>query len=143
MKQSGSLKFRAPSQSRRQAIRWGGGALAVIAAAGVGLGIGVWEGFAVSGVAIALAGLDQFVNRRRGLRDQRYLAQLSREERNCKSCGSDLWGLDVKPGTAGRYRVKCSECGVINEIKPIKRKRVRQQVPDQGEVDTPSFKIRG
>jgi len=106
-------------------------------------GEGLWQGLAVAAIAISLGAIEQFVHRRRTRRDVRVRTQLSREDRNCRSCGADLWGLDVKPGTSGKYRIKCSECGVLNEFKPGKLKKQPKPAKRQwDEADTRSFKIR-
>ena len=131
-----------PGQRRKQAARWGIGLLFVLAMASAGMGFELWQGLGIAGVAIVLAGADRVISKRRQVKDQRIRTRLSREERACKSCGADLWGLDVKPGRKGKYRIKCGECGVITEVKPQKRVSIPAAKSQWEQADTRSFKIR-
>jgi hypothetical protein len=109
-----------------------------------GLGLALWLGIAIAAIATSLLVAGQAFHRHRSSGDQRLRTRLSfQEERRCKGCHGDLWGLDVLPAGAGRYRVKCSECGVMTEFKPGKiKKPARTPKRQRVEADTRSFKIR-
>jgi hypothetical protein len=108
------------------------------------VGLALWQGITIAAIAGGLLIGDQAFHRFRSSRDQRRRTQLSfQEERRCKGCNGDLWGLDVLQAKGGRYRVKCPECGVMTEFKPGKIRTSPKPSKNQWEeADTRSFKIR-
>lgn len=105
-----------------------------------GMGAALWQGAALAAFGGALLVLERL----RDSRDRRRRIGMSFQEgRRCKGCDGDLWGLDVQPGAAGKCRVKCPECGSINEFKPRGLNRRSKPKPAQWDAaDTRSFKIR-
>ncbi len=118
----------------------------VIGAVAYGLGQALWQGIAIATVASVLLIGDQAFHHWRGRREQRVRVDRSQEEgRRCKGCDGDLWGLEVQPSKSGRVRVKCLECGTVNEYRPGKPRRRRKRpsrTHQREEEDTRSFKIR-
>ncbi len=84
------------------------------------------------------------INKRRSAADERARRDIRLDETNrCKRCNGDLWGLDVKSGSGGKFQVKCAECGAVNEIaRPKRRKAAEPAKKDQME-DRGPFKFPG
>jgi len=110
--------------------------------AGVG-GFEPWvAGCVVAGVLVAFF-VARVVNQRRAAAEEQALRDIRMDENNrCKRCNGDLWGLDVRPGSGGKFQVKCAECGAVNEIAKPKRRRATgpsktEQIEDQGPFKFP------
>lgn len=114
--------------------------------AGSVAGLELWlAGCVMAAVFVALLGV-RFVKQRMAAADLRARRDIRMDENNrCSGCNGDLWGLDVKPGKGGMYRVKCGECGSVNVIaRPERRKADKRAMEKRRfeDADRGPFKIR-
>ncbi len=111
--------------------------------AGVG-GFEPWVAGCVMAAVLVAFFVARVVGRRKAAADEKARRDIRLDENNrCKRCNGDLWGLDVKPGSGGKFQVKCAECGAVNEIaRPKRRKAAEPPKKDQLE-DRGPFKFPG